>query len=56
MTLAVPGGAALPLRMDPAQRRMLVEGLDTIGLTLTHRPEIDAFRDRDRGHRPWVYL
>ena len=38
MTLAVPGGAALPLRMDPAQRRMLVEGLDTIGLTLTHRP------------------
>ncbi len=56
MTLVTPAGAVLAFQMETAQRRMLVEGLDTIGLTLTHRPEIEAFRERDREQRPWVYL
>lgn len=56
MTVTAPGGAVLFFQMESAQRRMLMEGLDTIGLTLTLRPEIEAFRERDRKERPWVYL
>jgi hypothetical protein len=35
---------------------MLVRGLDAIALTLTMADTIAAFRDRDRGLRPWAYL
>lgn len=56
MTVASPDGARLSFEMEAAQRRMLVEGLDTIGLTLTRRPEIEAFRRTDRVARPWAYL
>lgn len=56
MTLTTPEGERLVFTMDVGLRRMLVEGLDTIGLTLTRRAEIEAFRDRDREARPWVYL
>lgn len=55
MRLTTPAGEGLDLAMDVGLRRMLVEGLDTIGLTLTRRAEIEAFRDRDRQTRPWVY-
>jgi 3-isopropylmalate/(R)-2-methylmalate dehydratase small subunit len=37
-------------------RRMLLEGLDEIALTLSRGPEIGTFRDADRGKRPWAYL
>jgi 3-isopropylmalate/(R)-2-methylmalate dehydratase small subunit len=37
------------------QKRLLMEGLDPIGLTLSQRAEIDAFLLRDRVARPWVY-
>jgi 3-isopropylmalate/(R)-2-methylmalate dehydratase small subunit len=56
MTVASPDGARFLFEMEAAQRRMLVEGLDTIGLTLTRRPEIEAFRRTDRVARPWAYL
>ncbi len=35
---------------------MLLEGLDAIALTLRERPAIEAFLERDRGERPWIYL
>jgi 3-isopropylmalate/(R)-2-methylmalate dehydratase small subunit len=37
-------------------RRMLLEGLDEIALTLTHEAAITEFRARDRALRPWAYL
>lgn len=37
-------------------KQMLLEGLDVIDLTLTSRPEIDAWTAADRTARPWVYL
>lgn len=40
----------------PFSRRMLLEGLDPIGLTLTRYDEIAAFVEQDRSSRPWVYL
>lgn len=45
--------AAFPI--DDGPRRMLLEGLDPIALTLTRREQIDAFERRRRQQRPWLY-
>lgn len=45
-----------PFTLDAGSRDMLIEGLDAIDLTLKHRADIDAFIDRDRASRPWIYL
>lgn len=36
-------------------RRMLLEGLDELGLTLALEPRIAAFQAADRARRPWIY-
>ena len=54
-TLAATNGFAARFTMDPGPRRMLVEGLDEFGLTLTRRAAIEAFRHGDRQSRPWAY-
>jgi len=41
--------------VTPRRRRMLMEGLDELGFTLTMAPKIDAFEARDRQRRPWIY-
>lgn len=55
-TVTAPDGRVLPFRSPPLMRRMLLEGLDEIALTLSRGPEIGTFRDADRGKRPWAYL
>lgn len=37
------------------RKRMLLEGLDEVGLTLAQEPKIAAFQAADRERRPWVY-
>lgn len=37
------------------RKRMLLEGLDEIGLTLAMEPRIAAFQAADRPRRPWIY-
>ena len=39
----------------PRRRKMLLEGLDEIGLTLALEPKIAAFQAADRQRRPWIY-
>ena len=53
--VAPPGGEPVGFEISPAQREMLLEGLDEIGLTLRRESEIAAFRERDRRERPWAY-
>lgn len=36
-------------------KRLLVEGLDPIGLTMKDKQLIENFQDTDRKSRPWVY-
>ena len=36
-------------------RRMLLDGLDELGLTLALEPKIAAFQAADRARRPWIY-
>ena len=52
--IAGPGGAALPFEIDPFRKRMLVEGLDDIGLTLSHAGAFTDWTARDNALRPWV--
>jgi 3-isopropylmalate/(R)-2-methylmalate dehydratase small subunit len=49
-------GQTWPFTIDQESRRMLLEGLDAISLTLERRDEISAFRRSDREARPWAYL
>jgi len=46
---------AIPFEVEPLRRRMLLEGLDEIGLTLAREAQIAAFQAADRKRRPWVY-
>ena len=39
----------------PRRKKMLLEGLDEIGLTLALEPKIAAFQAADRKRRPWIY-
>jgi 3-isopropylmalate/(R)-2-methylmalate dehydratase small subunit len=51
-----PRGARHPFTIAPADRMMLLEGLDAIALTQKRDDEILAFQARDRLRRPWIYL
>ena len=39
----------------PRAKKMLIEGLDEVGLTLAMEPKIAAFQAADRKRRPWIY-
>ena len=45
----------IPFDVDPLRKKMLLEGLDEIGLTRSREADIAAFQQRDRAARPWVY-
>lgn len=47
---------AVPFDISPRRKRMLLEGLDELGLSLAMEPEIAAFQAADRARRPWIYL
>lgn len=54
--LTAPDGTVHPFSVAPADREMLLEGLDAIALTMKRDDEILAFQGRDRLRRPWIYL
>lgn len=56
LRVAAPGAGPYAFEIDAESREMLREGLDAIDLTLKHRDAIEAFRERDRAARPWIYL
>ena len=49
-----PGGGDLAFEMLPADRMRLIEGLDDIGLTLKHAPDVAAWEKRTSGEFPWL--
>lgn len=49
-----PDGEELPFAIDPLRKKMLLEGLDDIGLTMDHTAAIDTFEARRR--REWSWL
>jgi len=55
-TVTAPDGTSHAFSIAPADRDMLLEGLDAIALTMKRDDEILAFQGRDRLRRPWIYL
>jgi len=55
-TLTAPDGTVHSFDIQPADRDMLLEGLDAIAVTMKHDEAILEFQARDRLQRPWVYL
>jgi len=55
--VSIAGGSGLEFSfdIDAYSKRLLTEGLDPIGLTLSRRAEIDAFLAADAAERPWIY-
>ncbi|MEM1110987.1 MAG: 3-isopropylmalate dehydratase small subunit [Pseudomonadota bacterium] len=53
--VATPNGSQYDFEIDAGHKRMLLEGLDGIALTLEHATDIDAFEAADRRSRPWIY-
>jgi 3-isopropylmalate/(R)-2-methylmalate dehydratase small subunit len=46
----------IPFEISPRRKRMLLEGLDEIGLTRAMDAQIAGFQAEDRAKRPWIYL
>ena len=49
------GGHCWGFRVPETDRQRLLQGLDEVAETLQHRPALEAWRERDRLARPWVY-
>jgi 3-isopropylmalate/(R)-2-methylmalate dehydratase small subunit len=49
-----PGGAEIAFDIAAADRMRLLEGLDDIGLTLKHMPEIVSWEERTAAAAPWL--
>lgn len=50
-----PDGQSFPFEIDYFAKKMFVEGLNEIDLTLQLRDQIEAFEARHRLSLPWVY-
>ncbi len=53
-TVSGPDGAAYRFDADPFRRRMLLAGLDEIGLTLGHEAQIREFEQRHARQMHWI--
>ena len=47
-------GVDVPFSLSARHRRMFIEGLDVIGLSLSYRAQIEAFAHRHWEAQPWV--
>ncbi|MFN3945154.1 MAG: 3-isopropylmalate dehydratase small subunit [Allosphingosinicella sp.] len=52
----LPDGRSWTFPIEDEARTMLREGLDAIDITLKMKDRIEAFRQRDRKARPWIYI
>jgi 3-isopropylmalate/(R)-2-methylmalate dehydratase small subunit len=55
-TVSLPDGRRWHFELEGDAQAMLLEGLDEIDLTLKMRGAIEAFQERDRAERPWIYF
>jgi 3-isopropylmalate/(R)-2-methylmalate dehydratase small subunit len=55
-TVATPDGSATyKFDVEPFRKHCLLNGLDEIGLTLTHADEIAAFEAKRKIEQPWLF-
>ena len=49
------GGTIFPFDVDAFRKHCLLNGLDDIGITLTHADEIRAFEAKRKAEQPWLF-
>ena len=49
------GGVVFPFSVDAFRKHCLLNGLDEIGLTLTHADAIRAFEAKRKAEQPWLF-
>ncbi|MGZ8381323.1 MAG: 3-isopropylmalate dehydratase small subunit [Nitrospira sp.] len=54
-TVTTPQGTLYRFVIDPFRKDCLYRGLDSIGLTLQHEPEITAYESRRKTDAPWLF-
>jgi 3-isopropylmalate/(R)-2-methylmalate dehydratase small subunit len=54
-TVTAPHGQVFTFKTPALLRRMLLEGLDEIAVTLTMSKQIETYRSVDAAKRPWAY-
>jgi 3-isopropylmalate/(R)-2-methylmalate dehydratase small subunit len=54
-TVTAPSGKTYAFTAPVTLRRMLLDGMDEIAVTLSKTAELEAFRLKDRERRPWAY-
>jgi 3-isopropylmalate/(R)-2-methylmalate dehydratase small subunit len=54
-TVTTPQGNSYRFEIDPFRKDCLYRGLDSIGLTLQHEPEITAYESRRKTDAPWLF-
>jgi 3-isopropylmalate/(R)-2-methylmalate dehydratase small subunit len=53
-SVTAPDGASHAFDIDATRKQRLLLGLDDVGVTLQHLPEIEAFEARYRAATPWL--
>ena len=53
--ITIPSGTVIEFNIDPSRRRVLMEGLDEIGMTLRYRKKIQAYEERRQREVPWLF-
>ncbi len=53
-TVTAPSGKSFRFEIDPSRKEKLLQGLDSIGETLEHKADIDAFEGRRAIAQPWL--
>ena len=51
-----PTGRSIPFKVDPRRQHAMLNGLDDIAQTMSHKDEITAWQGVDKTSRPWVWL
>ena len=53
-TVTAPDGATHAFEIDATRKERLLKGLDDVGVTLQHLPQIEAFETQYRADMPWL--
>ena len=53
-TVVSPSGKRFAFEIDPGRKEKLLKGLDAVGETLTHAPDIGRFEERRKLAQPWL--
>jgi len=53
-TVTAADGSVFPFAIDATRKERLLEGLDDVGVTLKHLPEIEAFEAKQRAFLTWL--